>query len=82
MKHDFAFTGLIRCGHCECMLVGDVYDHCTGNCGKCPEPYTRQEILTEAFANVLQESAIPQPVLEWLGDTVLESDWTEQAARE
>jgi site-specific DNA recombinase len=88
VKHDFAFTGLVRCGHCGCMLVGEikkgryVYYHCTGNRGKCPEPYTRQEIFTEAFAGILQELVIPPPILEWLGDAVLESDRTEQAARE
>ena len=88
VKHDFAFTGLVRCGHCGCILVGEikkgryVYYHCTGNRGKCPEPYTRQEILTEAFAGILQELVIAPPILEWLGDTVLESDRTEQAARE
>jgi site-specific DNA recombinase len=31
---------------------------------------------------ILREFVIPQPVLEWLGDAVLESDRTEQAARE
>jgi hypothetical protein len=78
----------VRCGHCGCILVGEikkgryVYYHCTGNRGKCQEPYTRQEILTEAFANVLRELVIPQQVLEWIGDTVLECDRTEQAARE
>ena len=88
VKHDFPFTGLIRCGHCGCMMVGEikksryVYYHCTGNRGKCPERFTRQEILSEAFAGILQELVIPQPVLEWLGGTVLESDRTEQAARE
>lgn len=88
VKHDFAFTGLVRCGHCGCMLVGEikkgryVYYHCTGNRGKCPERFTRQEILSEAFAGLLQELVIPPPILEWLGDTVVESDRTEQAARE
>jgi DNA invertase Pin-like site-specific DNA recombinase len=88
VKHDFAFTGLVRCGHCGCILVGElkkgkyVYYHCTGNRGKCAEPYTRQEILNGAFAGILQELVIPSPILEWLGDTVLESDRTEQAARE
>jgi hypothetical protein len=53
-----------------------------GNRGKCAEPYTRQEILNGAFAGILQELVIPSPILEWLGDTVLESDRTEQAARE
>jgi site-specific DNA recombinase len=57
-----------------------VYYHCTGNRGKCPEPYTRQEILASEFANILRGLVIPQPVLEWLGDAVVASDRTEQAA--
>lgn len=87
VKHDFAYTGLVHCGHCGCLLVGElkkgkyVYYHCTGNRGKCAEPYTRQEVLTREFANLLQELVIPQPILEWLGDVVLASDQTEQAAR-
>ena len=59
-----------------------VYYHCTGNRGKCPESYTRQEVLTENFASILKELVIPPPILEWLNVTVLESDRTEQAARE
>jgi DNA invertase Pin-like site-specific DNA recombinase len=88
VKHDFAFAGLVQCGHCGCYLVGELkkgrylYYHCTGNRGKCPEPYTRQEVLTGEFASVLGELVIPQPILEWLGDSVLESDRTEQATRE
>jgi hypothetical protein len=70
------------------MMVGEikkgqyVYYHCTGNRGKCPEPFTRQEVLSGAFASILQELVIPQPILDWLGDSVLESDRTEQAARD
>jgi DNA invertase Pin-like site-specific DNA recombinase len=88
VKHDFAFSGLVHCGHCGCLLVGElkkgryVYYHCTGNRGKCPEPYTRQEVLAQEFLGILREFIIPQPVLDWLGDSVLESDRTEQAARE
>ena len=87
VKHDFAFTGLVHCGHCGCLLVGElkkgkyVYYHCTGNRGKCTEPYTRQEVLTSEFANILRELVIPLPILEWLSDAVLTSDQTEQAAR-
>ena len=46
VKHDFAYTGLVRCGHCGCLLVGEIkkgryiYYHCTDNRGKCQEPYT------------------------------------------
>jgi DNA invertase Pin-like site-specific DNA recombinase len=87
VKHDFAYTGLVHCGHCGCLFVGElkkgkyVYYHCTGNRGKCDEPYTRQEVLTRKFADVLQELVIPQPILEWLSDAVVTSDQTEQAAR-
>jgi DNA invertase Pin-like site-specific DNA recombinase len=87
VKHDFAYTGLVHCGHCGCLLVGElkkrkyVYYHCTGNRGKCQEPYTRQEALCAQFGNVLRELIIPPTILEWLGDAILESDRTEQAAR-
>ncbi len=39
-KHEFAFSGLIECGHCGCAVVGEikkqryVYYHCTGYKGK------------------------------------------------
>lgn len=88
VKHDFAFSGLVQCGHCGCLLVAElkkhryVYYHCTGNRGKCPEAYTRQEVLAGEFMNILREFVIPQPVLDWLGDAVVESDRNEQAARE
>jgi site-specific DNA recombinase len=88
VKHDFAFTGLVRCGHCGCHLVGElkksryVYYHCTGNRGKCQEPYTRQETLTDKFAGILKDLVIPRAMLEWLSHAVLDSDRTEQAARE
>jgi site-specific DNA recombinase len=87
VKHDFAYTGLVHCGHCGCLLVGElkkgryVYYHCTGNRGKCPERYTRQEILSGEFASLLQELVIPPTVLDWLGEAVINSDRTEQAAR-
>jgi recombinase-like zinc beta ribbon protein len=29
---------------------------CTGYKGKCPEPYTREEVLEKAFAGLLKES--------------------------
>ncbi|HLM98170.1 MAG TPA: zinc ribbon domain-containing protein, partial [Bryobacteraceae bacterium] len=78
---------LVHCGHCGCLLVGElkkaryIYYHCTGNRGKCPEAYTRQETLFGQFANVLQELVIPPAIIDWLGDAVLNSDRTEQAVR-
>ncbi|MBI3679046.1 MAG: hypothetical protein HY235_01350 [Acidobacteria bacterium] len=70
------------------MLVGEikkgkyVYYHCTGNRGKCPEPYTPQQILASQFTDILQELVIPQAILYWLSAEVLDSDRTERASRE
>jgi site-specific DNA recombinase len=88
VKHEFAYTALVHCGHCGCLLVGElkkgryVYYHCTGNRGKCPEPFTRQEVLAGQFAGMLGDLVIPPAILEWLRDAVLSSDRTEAAARE
>lgn len=60
-KHDFAFSGLIKCGHCGCALVGDikkgkyVYYRCTGYKQKCGEPYTRESVLEAQFTGLLRQ---------------------------
>ncbi len=88
IKHHFAFTGFIRCGHCGCGLVGElkkqkyVYYHCTGHRGKCEEPYAREEVVQDQFAAALKGLVIPPAVLKWLRESVAESDLNEQAARE
>jgi site-specific DNA recombinase len=59
-KHEFTFSGLVNCGHCGCALLAEkkkgkyVYYHCAGNKGKCPEPYTREEVLDECFGDLLK----------------------------
>ncbi len=51
VKSRFTLTGRVRCGHCGCLMVGElkkkryVYYHCTGNKGKCGDPYVREEQL-------------------------------------
>jgi site-specific DNA recombinase len=56
---EFAFTGLISCGHCGCALTAElkkqkyIYYHCTGYRGKCPERFVREEVLEERFASLL-----------------------------
>ena len=57
----FPFTGLIRCGHCDCAVVAQmqkgkyIYYHCSGFRGKCPERYVRQEVLEEHFLDLLRK---------------------------
>lgn len=88
VTHDFAFSGLVSCGHCGCSLVGEVkkaryvYYHCTGYRGKCAEPYTREEHLKQEFAKGLRELVIPSATLNWLQEELVTSDGNERAARE
>lgn len=59
VKHDFTFSRLLKCGHCGCMMTGELkkgkytYYHCTGYKGKCNEPYTRETVLDEQFCEFL-----------------------------
>jgi site-specific DNA recombinase len=79
MKHNFAFSGLISCGHCGCALVGEikkgkyVYYHCTGYKGKCPEPYTREEVLEEQFAHLLGSLVLDAEILGWVKEALRQS---------
>jgi len=88
VTHDFAYSGMICCGHCGCSLVGElkkgryVYYHCTGYRGKCPERYAREEAIESQFASQLRGLVVPPEVLAWLQTELVESDKTEAAARE
>lgn len=79
VKHDFAFSNLIRCGHCNCAMVGEikkgryVYYHCTYYKGKCPEPYVREEALEEKFTEILRGLHFDQEVLDWVAQAIRES---------
>jgi hypothetical protein len=85
-KHDFAFSGLITCGHCGCSLVGElkkgryVYYHCTGNKGKCPEPYVREEILETQFTKAVRRLRFDDEVLQWIQAAVQQSQAEERQA--
>ena len=87
VRHDFVYSGMVRCGHCGCSMVGEVkkgryvYYHCTGYRGKCAEPYTREEILEQKIAGALRALVIPPAVLAWLQSELVVADRTEQATR-
>jgi DNA invertase Pin-like site-specific DNA recombinase len=76
VKHDFAFSGLITCGHCGCSIVGEikkqryVYYHCTGFKGRCDEPYVREEIIEQQFTNLLGGLKCDDEVLEWVREAL------------
>jgi len=84
--HEFAYSGMVDCGHCGCSLVGEikksryVYYHCTGYRGKCGEPYTREEILQREFSKGFQELVFPPAIQQWLEAELTESEKIAQAA--
>jgi site-specific DNA recombinase len=76
LKHDFAFSGLITCGHCGCSIVGEikkqryVYYHCTGFKGRCGEPYVREEIIEQQFTDLLGRFKFDDEILEWVREAL------------
>jgi DNA invertase Pin-like site-specific DNA recombinase len=87
-KHDFAFSGLVRCGHCGCALVAEikkgryVYYHCTGYKGRCPEPYTREEVFEERFTELLRGISFDREVLEWVREALRASHSDERRSHD
>ncbi len=83
-KHQFLFAGLIRCGHCGCAMVTERhkgryhYLRCTGNRGKCPTGYTRQEVIESHVATLLDRMTFPEPALKYLTTALRESNVDEK----
>src|SRR5215831_13230162 len=78
-KHTWAFQGLISCGYCGCAFVAEikkkryVYYHCTGNKGKCPEKYVREEEIAAQFGEALQAIQLDEEVFSWIVTALKES---------
>jgi hypothetical protein len=75
-KHNFAFSGLIACGHCGGSIVGEskkeryIYYHCTGYRGRCDEPYVREEVLERRFSDLLGRLRFDDEALEWVREAL------------
>ena len=71
-KEEFAFAGLLSCGHCGCALSGQIqkeryiYYHCTGYRGNCGEPYIREEVIAEKLAAALDRLTFDELSLDWV----------------
>ncbi|PHZ83926.1 recombinase family protein [Paremcibacter congregatus] len=78
-SYNFAFTGLVTCGHCGCAMVAEIkkkkyiYYHCSGYKGKCDEPYTREEVLEEHFTALLKQLRFDDEVFEWIRKALKDS---------
>ena len=76
VKHDLAFCRLIKCGYCGCSLVGEiqkkryVYCHCPNYKMKCLDPYTREEVLEDRFADLMKDVVSDDDVLAWVKEAL------------
>ena len=43
-----------------------IYYHCTGNKGKCPEKYSREEVIDQQFTDSLERIQLDNDVVDWI----------------
>jgi site-specific DNA recombinase len=78
-KHDFAFSGLLICGHCGCSVTPQIqkeryiYYHCSNGKGKCHDKYVREETLAEQFAEAIKGIQVGEEQLQWISAALKES---------
>ena len=63
-KHEFAFSGLMKCGNCDCLITaekqkGHHYYRCTKKKQPCNEKYLREENLVEQMKGIIQKVSLP-----------------------
>jgi len=84
-KRDFAFTGLLTCGHCGCSITAEIhknryiYYRCTGFKGKCGQSYIREELVEEKLGDVVRSIVIDDERLEWIKEALKASHVDEKA---
>jgi len=75
-KHEFAFSGLMRCGNCGCLITAETqkghnYYRCTKKKQKCDEKYLREENLVEQMKSYIQKISLPN---KWAENMLAELD--------
>jgi len=82
-KHEFAFSGLMRCGNCGCLITaekqkGHNYYRCTKKKQKCEEKYLREENLVEQMRDFIQKVSLPD---DWANNMLAEIDKGKEQAK-
>ncbi len=82
-KHEFAFSGLMRCGSCGCLITaekqkGHHYYRCTKKKQNCNEKYLREENLVEQMKSFIQKVSIPD---DWAKNMLAEIDKEKEQAK-
>ncbi len=76
-RHDFAFSGLLKCAHDGCAITAErkkekyTYCRCTGFRGKCELPYLREEELSGRLADILKDIYVPDDVISGIQDSII-----------
>jgi site-specific DNA recombinase len=79
VEKDLLFTGMIKCGHCGCLLVGDIKKQkyicyrCIQAKQKCSEPYVREEVLVGQFSEMLGRIEMTDSMFGWLARALREN---------
>ena len=76
-KHEFAFSGFMRCGTCGCLITaerqkGHNYYRCTKKKQTCNEKYLREEELVEQTKKIIQKVSLGD------GDTKQMLGWIDE----
>ncbi len=86
VKNEFAFSTLVRCGHCGCALTGDIkkgrYIYYLLSLhrllGPCAEPYVPEAVLSGKFSELLRQLDIGEVPLQLVSEG-LKSSHVDQA---
>ena len=75
-KHEFIFSGLMRCGGCGCLITAETqkghnYYRCTKKKNLCPEKYLREEELINQTKIKIQKVSLPK---DWAKKMLIELD--------
>ncbi len=82
-KHEFAFSGLMRCGSCGCFITAETqkghnYYRCTKKKQTCNEKYLREENLVEQMRDFIQKVSLPY---KWAKNMLAELDKEKKQAK-
>ncbi len=83
-KFNFAFVNTMTCAHCGCAITAQekrkksglkyVYYHCASGKGKCDSiTYVRQEKVDGWISEALSQIEIPEHIIEWTKQALLDS---------
>ena len=87
-QDSFIFSGLLHCGRCGCQITAEfkkgkyIYYHCTSGRGKCEQPYVREEILDELFAEKLKGMQLDDEAAGWIVTALKKSSQDEGLYRQ